>query len=400
MPDVSRSPRGTPAVQTKPRRRGRRLLLSLVAAPVLAALLAGLAAPYVGGAGSWAMQLVAIGLPYVAWAAAALSLLALAARLPGWAVGLAVPAVLVALRAWPGTAEVPARAAAAEALVLTSFNVPQARPYGPLADSMVAFATRTEPHLLAVQDTWVYPGGSRSVQAVHVRALVEQKPYRIAAPDRLNPRQGWQRRGMGTPLLVRTDARAADSLDARVEIVEQEEIALGRADDVSLALRTRFRWRGREAVLYNVHLRSFGEPKPWRDPDVDPLQPSTWRPYLSRYRTVFAERHAETDQLAERLSAETLPVIIAGDFNSTADHYTLRRLRRARNGQPFEDAYRQAAGWQWGRTYHAGRPLVRIDFVLVDPDAFDVTQARTYPVAFSDHRPVEVHLRWREAARE
>lgn len=390
---TSPPPRLAPPPRRRPRRgRFGRFLFALVALPVLAALLLGLSAAYVGG--GWAVQLVAIGLPYAAWTGTVLALAALLAGRRGWALALALPVALVALRAWPGSADAPQPGD----LVVTSFNVPPVERRTVRADSMAAFAARGEPHLLAMQDTWVYPAGTRDEQPAHVRSVVERGPYRLAAPSRLVPREGWQRRGTGTPLLVRTRARSADTTGGRVEVLAQEEIDLSRDGDASLALRTRFRWQGREAVLYNVHLRSFGQPRPWSDPAVDPLDPATWRPYVRRYRAVYADRHAETDRLVARIAQETLPVLVAGDLNSTADQYAVRRLRRARRGAPFIDAYARAGGWRWGRTYHARRPLVRIDFVFADPEAFRVTGARTYPVGFSDHRPVEVRLRWRDAA--
>ncbi len=375
----------------RPHRRGG-FLFGLVVLPLLVAMAAGLMARHVGGGGSWPVQLVAIGLPYAAWAAAGITALAGATQRRRWALALAVPVLLVALRAWPGTVATPAPGD----LVLTSFNVPQPDQTQTTADSVTAFVGRTAPHLVGFQDAWVYPGSDRRDWVHHIRALVDRQPYRLAAPTRLNPRQGWQRRGLGTPLVVRTTARPADSTGATVAVLDQQEIQLGRGDDVSLALRTRFRWQGHEAILYNVHLRSYGNPRPWNDPDVRLTKPDTWPPYFAGYRRVFASRHGETDRLAERIATETLPVIVAGDFNSTADHYTVSRLRHARDGAPFVDAYRHAAGWRWGRTYHARNPLVRIDFVLVDPEAFEVTGARTYPASFSDHRPVEVHLRWKE----
>ena len=349
------------------------------------ALVVGLLAGSLPPQAFWWAQLVAIALPYLAWAATGLALVALLIRWNAMAAVTLLLVGVVVLRAWPGSVHAPADGD----LVLTTFNVPQTQPRDALGDSSVAFARRTAPALIAMQDTWVYPGGNESDQATQARAVALAGDYRIVTPDRLAPRTGWQRNGMGTPLLVRTAGRDT------IAVLDQEEIVLASETDASLALRTRFSWQGREAVLYNVHLRSFGEPKPWRDTTVNLQHPSSWKPYLARYRTVFARRGSETEALAQRIEAEALPVIVVGDFNSTADNWSVRRLLRARQGTPFVDAYREAGGWRWGRTYHARDPLVRIDFVLVDPDAFEVAAARTHAVGFSDHRPVEVHLRWR-----
>lgn len=385
-----------PAPPRPARRRGlvRRLLFALVATPLAAAVLAGWAAGGIGGPASWPLQLAAIGLPYAALAAAAAALYAALTRRPRWTLALAALAALVATRAWP------ARGVGPDAgdLVLTTFNVPVPDPPGAMADSVVALIGRTRPHVLALQDSWVYPSGRLSDQPPHVRALLRETPYRLTRPARLVARTGWQTNSMGTPLLVRTQPSSAAADAARVEVLEQTELALGEGDDASQALRSVMRWQGRRFVLYNVHLRSYGRPKPWSDSTVSARDPATWRPYARRYRRVFAERHVEADLLAERIAAETEPVVIVGDFNSTPDQYSLRRLRYATAGAPLADAFREAAGWRWGRTYHARRPLVRIDFVLVDPTAFEVAAARTFAVTSSDHRPVEVRLRWRGRA--
>ncbi len=372
------------------RRRGG-CLAALVALPALALLVAGLLAAFVPRA-LWPVQLVAIGLPYVAWAAAGLAIALAGAGRRRWALALALPVAVVAFRAWPGVGP----GAADGDLVLMSFNFPVlSGTEEASADSMVSFITRTAPHVIAMQDSWIFPAGEPGQQPANVRVLVEDgSPYAAFAPARLVPRDGWKEDGMGTPLLARTRPRRADPGAGVVEVLDQEEIALGTVAETSVALRTHVRWHGREAILYNVHLRSYGEPKPWADTLVAVTRPRTWWPYVGQYRRVFAERHAEAERLAERIAGESHPVVVMGDFNSTADHYTVRLIRHARPGAPLVDAYRDAAGWRWGRTYHARRPVVRIDFVLADP-AFVVAAARTFPVTYSDHRPVEIRLRWR-----
>ncbi len=368
------------------------MLVALLALSALGVLVAGLLAAYLPRA-LWPAQLVAIGLPYAAWASAGLAIALWGAGRRRWALALAVPVAVIALRAWPGTGP----GAADGDLVLMSFNFPvQSGAEEASADSTMAFVTRTAPHVIAMQDSWIYPAGEPWQQPANVRVLVEENsPYEAFAPARLVPRDSWKEGGMGTPLLARTRPRRADPSSGVVEVLDQEEIALGTVPETSIALRTHVRWQGREAILYNVHLRSYGDPKPWADTSVTLTRPSTWWRYVGQYQQVFEQRHAEAERLIERIAGESHPVVVMGDFNSTADHYTVRLVRHARPGAPFVDAYREAAGWRWGRTYHARRPVVRIDFVLVDPEAFVVTAARTFPVTYSDHRPVEVRLRWR-----
>ncbi len=384
-------PSRTEAPATKrPARTLAWTLFAILDLPVLMVVGVGLAAAVLPPRPYWWAQLIAIGLPYVTWVLTALAVVLLLGR--RWGMG-ALHLVLIGLvvaRALP-----PSRFGGPEPgdgdLALTTFNAPEIGPSREaLGDSVVSFVARTRPDVLVLQDAWVFaPRRNQSSEAVQVEAVRERLGYSLEVPARLAGHPGWRENGTGVPVLVRGASG--------VEVIEQEALVVGteRDADVSLALRTHLRWAGREAVLYNVHLRSFGEEKPWNDSRVRLTSPSTWAPYLRRYRSVYAERGAEVDEIAERIEEETLPVVIAGDFNSTADNWSYRRLRRA-GGVSRRDAFRDGAGLAWGRTYRSDKPFVRIDFVLADP-AFVVTDARTAPVEFSDHRPVSVRLRWRDA---
>ena len=386
---------------TAPRRRGlaSRLgwaLFAVVDLPVVVAVAVGLGAAVLPPRPFWWAQLAAVGLPYAAWVLVGLTGVPLAAR--RWTV-VAVHVLLigaVASRALPAGRFV-GPDPAPDDLVLMSFNVPQTGPSGEvLGDSMVAFTARVRPDVLALQDSWVYrrDGEEATDVPAQVGALAARLPYEMKVPQDMILYPNRKHPGTGVPLFVREGVP--------FEVVEQEPVRVGPADDesVSIALRSRFRWAGREAVLYNVHLRSFGEAKPWQDPAFDLRRPRSWLPYLRQYRAVYAGRRADVSDLAERIEAETLPVIVVGDFNSTADNWSYWRLRRAGLGGGVVgpsrlDAFREGGGLTWGRTYRADRPVVRIDFVLADP-AFEVTAAETFPVGFSDHRPVRVRLRWRD----
>ena len=387
---TSNAPPTTDRSAARPSAAGRlaRAVLALAEAPVVAAVVVGLAAPYLPPRPYWWAQLVSIGLPYASFALAGFGVLWLLGR--RWravALHLALLAVVGVRAGVPGRLAPPE--AGPDDLVLTTFNVPQVGPSREaLGDSVVAYVARSGPDVMAMQDAWVFGREERREgQAVQVEAVDDQLPYTLAVPARMAGHPGWRENGTGVPVLVRDGAG--------VEVLSQEALVLGveRDPDVSLALRTHLRWGGRELVLYNVHLRSFGAVKPWEDSTVSLVRPRTWAPYLDRYRAVYARRGDETAEIAERIAAETVPVVVAGDLNSTADNWSYHALRTA-GGVPRTDAFQRAGGWRWGRTYHAERPFVRIDVVLADP-ALAVTSAQTAPVTFSDHRPVRVGLRWR-----
>ncbi|MDT0632501.1 endonuclease/exonuclease/phosphatase family protein [Rubrivirga sp. S365] len=389
-------------VAAPPRRRGPLArtawaLFAVVDAPVALAVAVGLGAAVLPPRPFWWAQLAAVVLPYATLALVALTVVPLAARRWGWALVHLVLIGSVAARALP-SGRFAGPEPSPDDLVVTSFNVPQTGPSADvLGDSMAAFVGRIRPDVLALQDSWVFPerfAGDAAVLPAQVSALLDRLPYDLAVPGSLVQYPGRKRVGTSVPLFVRRGGG--------VEVLDQEPVHVGPPGDaaVSVALRTRLRWQGREAVLYNVHLRSFGEDKPWEDDAVRWDAPRSWVPYLRQYRAVYAGRRADVTDLAERIEAETLPVVVVGDFNSTADNWSYWRLRRAGLGGGVVgpsrlDAFREGGGLVWGRTYRADRPLVRIDFVLADP-AFVVTQAETFPVGFSDHRPVRVRLRWRE----
>jgi endonuclease/exonuclease/phosphatase family metal-dependent hydrolase len=354
--------------------------------PLLLAVALGLAARDLHPGPVWWVQFFGVLLPYLTWFLGVAALGPLLARRWGWFALHLVFLGLVAWRAFPPERLAGGPAPAADDLVLMSFNVPQSGPSrDALRDSLVTLVARERPDVLALQEVWALPGRRRPLRdAPHAEAVVERLPYVPATFPRPRPEDPRPMRSTVVPVLVRD---RADTL----AVLEQRVLPLGTGaeeDRPSSATRTRFRWQGREGVLYNVHLRSFGDDKPWED-RIRLLEPATWLPYLRQYRDAFRARAADVDQLTAFVEAETLPVLVVGDLNGTADNWTYEALRGGRR-----DAY-LTAGAGAGHTYRADKPLVRIDFVLADR-AWDVTMARVLDVGFSEHRPLVVGLRWAE----
>ena len=347
---------------------------------VVAAAVLGLLSGFVPATGPWWwLQGFGVGLP--------LSMLAVAvgavvAGLAGW---LRWVGVFVALLALFGVQAAPwARFGAAEPtegdLVLLTFNVPRSGPSGEqLARDVSVLFEQNRPDAVALQEALVVRGDDGRIQ----------EPIQVGGPlDSLGFRMLRPFLGRGIPTQVPVLAQPA------FELVDSERVPLQTAGEGeargSEAFRVHFRWDGREGVLYNIHLRSFGAAKPWLEDRETLLDDTTWAGYVGRYREAFQLRAAEADALAERIERETLPVIVAGDFNSTPANWAFRRLLGGRR-----DAWRVAGRSWWAPTYPAGRPMVRIDAVLADP-AFEIAEAEVLPDAFSDHRPLRVRLRWRE----
>jgi endonuclease/exonuclease/phosphatase (EEP) superfamily protein YafD len=350
-------------------------------APLLIAVTAGLAAGVLHPSTFWWAQLCAAFLPYLALALAAAAAGSMIARRWGWFALHALVLALVVLRTFAPASHDP-RPPSADDLVLMTFNAPQ---YGPsvetLRDSMVGLIRARRPDILAMQEAWIRGPLDPEPEhlAAHLEAVDAVLPYRVMA--------GLRDGESYVPVLFREGA--AEPIDARILGLPTRRDA-GESDE----LRVRFRWQGREAVLYNIHLRSYGAAKPWRDPRLDVLRPATWLPYLRQYRDAYRGRAAEVERLAEAIDRETLPVIVAGDFNEGPFSWAYRRLSRVAGGGMRQDAF-HVAGRGDGRTYSGRRPVVRIDYVLADP-AFEVVDAVVPATTISDHRPLLVRLRWRE----
>ena len=98
------------------------------------------------------------------------------------------------------------------------------------------------------------------------------------------------------------------------------------------------------------------------------------------YRTA-EERMAQARRLLEILEEETVPVILAGDFNSTPDSEVMRVIG---------DSFTIPDKGEDRLTWASDNPEREIDFIAYRPrDRFTVVESRVVdePLA-SDHRPV------------
>lgn len=361
-------------------------LFLLVDLPLLLAVAIGLSAGSLHPRTFWWAQLLAIMLPYFIIPTLVFAGMAIMAR--KWLVVAAhvVLLLFVGLRAFPperfGRSIEPAEGD----LTVMTFNVPQSGPSAAeLGSAVVDLFRRFEPDIVGLQEAWVEGASVRRPERrpPQVEAVVDSLAYRLAVPLQMSSQPAWRNNSTAVPLLFREQV-------GEVEVVEQTAVRLGEAVDpnISMAIRTHFRWQGRDGVLYNIHLRSFGEQKPWDD-NIRPFVVDSWKPYLRRYRDVYRLRADEVEALATQIDAEDLPVIIIGDFNDTAYTWTFNRLQGDR-----VDAF-NVAGAGSGHTYRSDKPFVRIDFALVDK-AWDVVSAEVPDVRFSDHRPLVVRIRWRD----
>ncbi|MEL6770789.1 MAG: endonuclease/exonuclease/phosphatase family protein [Bacteroidota bacterium] len=350
---------------------------------VLAVALVGALAAYLPPHAFWWAQLVALGLPY--WTALlALATLSLVLRKQrGWALSYAVLLAWVLVRTvplgWAGTAP----EASPDDLVLLTFNTPASGASREvLADGVYAFFEQTVPTVASLQEAITITSETQRWQPNHLDLVTDSLRYRVPMPP-------FEANGMAqtaVPLYVRPDQAAPDGF---VVLEQRGHTLMPDEDYPSEVLRTHFRWRGREGVHYNLHLASFGMDKPWND-GVPFYSLSGGLGYLRQYRDAVRRRGRHVEAIRALVDAETLPVLISGDFNTTPYTWSFRQLRQSRT-----DAFR-TRGRGWGGTYRADLPFVRIDFVLADP-AWEIVRAEVPSLFLSDHKPLLVRLRWADA---
>ena len=175
----------------------------------------------------------------------------------------------------------------------------------------------------------------------------------------------------------------------KLSMQTKERIAL--SDDASHELhilRAVVHWDGRDAAVYNVHLQTFGERKPWSETALNPLNPGFWSLFLSQYRDAFIDRAWQADKIADLVQDETLPFILVGDFNSTPHNWVYHRIASG-----LRDAYVEA-GLKRKMSYNARFPIARIDHVLFSEE-WEVVGADILPFTYSDHRPLLVALKFK-----
>ncbi len=357
-------------------RRFFRTVVLLLDGGLLILFLVGYLARYGHPRYAWWAELIAIALPLLSLLLVGTTILVALTR--RWKL-LAVHLVLIVLAAIRFVSFERGAVPAPEDLTLMTFNT--SRGGGTRADvqgrAITALVRAQAPDLVAFQEAYIqYHPTLPMVRPGQVLAgLIDSLGYRTIGPG-----GGQQATYTPQPVL------------GRLQMLEQTQTVLSRhAENAPTArvLRTRFRWQGREAVHYNLHLRSFGDDKPWEDQQRDPFTLGFWKTYLRQYRDAYLVRAREIEQIRAMLAQETLPLIVSGDFNSTPHNSAFYGL-----ADGLQDAF-GVAGRGWGATYHVDWPVARIDHVLVGPE-WKVVSTHVAEPAASDHLPLVVRLRWRD----
>ncbi|MEM1095555.1 MAG: endonuclease/exonuclease/phosphatase family protein [Bacteroidota bacterium] len=332
----------------------------------------GYLAAYVHPATAWWLQPFAIVLPYAAAIVAMLTVLTLARR---WRRARLVHMLLLLLtvvRFGPGWLPPPEAPAGGDTLSVYVLNTLNGAHEASAGDTLLAQVNNHAADLLALQETWI-----------SVQSEITYAPF--LEPIRAD--------GFSVPPSVARGKTLNLPLLSKGAIAEyaQQELTYWEGSERTFAVgRGIIQLGGRAIVIYNVHLRSYGESKPWDAAEPDWLSLEFWRPYLRRVRQDYTLRARQAVRIRERMDAEEHPVILAGDFNSPTYDWVYHHLAAG-----MTDAF-QAAGTGWGGTYHREVPFVRIDHVLLSPELTPV-RAEVLGPLFSDHLPQIVEVAWTDA---
>ncbi len=331
--------------------------------------------------GLWWVEMIAVALPFLGIAIVLLLIVNIIARRLGLVLvmGLLTLLAVIRLPAWEryfNTTQ-----PSDDDMTIMTFNVPRWWGYRMATKTieMASFVDSVRPDIAALQEaTLAYIEGDPTILAPsYVKVLIDSLGYDPAGKDFENGR-------FNTPQPVL----------GQVEFLGKEQVMFTHPEDNDEGgmnvVRARFRWKGREAVLYNLHLRTYGRDKPWQEYEPAAFDRAFWFRYMNQYRHAYQIRNWEVDQVLNMVESEEVPVILVGDLNSTPNNWVYRRLAEGR-----QDAFRKA-GRGWGATYHTRFPVVRIDFILVGPE-WEVVEARVPRVWLSDHLPVVARLRWADS---
>ena len=107
---------------------------------------------------------------------------------------------------------------------------------------------------------------------------------------------------------------------------------------------------------------------------------------FTRLRKNILLRSNQTKTIISAINQSPYPVIILGDFNDTPQSYTYQKLKEGR-----KDAFIET-GNGWGATFLKPFPLLRIDYILHDPE-LECTGYQCLTPVKSDHALVEASFK-------
>lgn len=145
-----------------------------------------------------------------------------------------------------------------------------------------------------------------------------------------------------------------------------------------------------DLVVYNLH---FSTPRPAFEAIIAQKRqillgrPSTG---IAELKSNTAARLQQAQGVAEAVAKETVPVLVAGDFNAPMPSLLCRKLQNIGLREAFQVAGR-GYGYTSGHELRFGEPFVRVDHLFVSPQ-LEVLKCFVGDVRASDHLPVIADL--------
>lgn len=340
--------------------------VSMVQFCLLALNTAGFMARYVPSDVFWQIQILGVLLPFLVLSLLPFGLILLFKRRNGIFVCTVCCIVLFGARLFPfglGGDQPKEK----EDVKVLSYNVASV----PMSGWSEIFGQEL-PELAMFQESYFWQTPQKTATTPYLTFLRDSLEYAVA-PDALKPKIVIHE----NPILVRHFS-VTDSVTT-FSIADEE-------GGMSFATRAVIGQGDARFAIYNLHLQSLGDKKPWKVFRNDSSLTVTLRQLGRQYERAYRIQALEVRLLREAIEKETLPYLIVGDFNNTIHNWAYAQL--AIN---MTDAYLQS-GAGWGGTYHSRKPWFRIDHILVSRE-WEPISARVLPVFFSDHRPVVAWIR-------
>ncbi|MEX2595420.1 MAG: endonuclease/exonuclease/phosphatase family protein [Salibacteraceae bacterium] len=178
---------------------------------------------------------------------------------------------------------------------------------------------------------------------------------------------------------------------SNAKVIDKKRIPLKDAIN-NIAIYTDVVYEGDTIRVFNLHLASVHLTSLKKDIDkhIETNDQSAQIKDLiiinDRLSSGFKRRARQALLIQTYIKSSPYPVIVCGDINDTPSSFAFAVLSDGLN-----DAFKQK-GFGLGATYIGFYPLLRIDFIFVDP-SLEVTYFETKQVKLSDHRPIVCSIR-------
>lgn len=322
-----------------------------------------------------------------------------------WAVGSAARTTPPERGPWVQAVAIPLPYAAAGVVLATGLRAAQvarARPAGSaarralLARLALTAAIAAGLHRPRRPATWGTPrrgpvlrvvtlnagGGHSDIPLPRSDVAALQEAHVHVLPDRtvLAPRV-WTQHPAGAHHPPFLDGETQTPIVSDLLLEHGPEQALGSEDGAGRYSRAVIGWEQQRIAVYNVHFRSYR--RPWATESRRSLGTRVYQAYAI-FREDVLRRASEARRLRAVLALESLPFIVAGDFNATPDQWS-----RAHVAAGLREAL--GARTPWAFTFPSLLPLVQIDGALASLHWWPVACHVSGPSG-SDHRAVVVDL--------